>query len=35
MAGHATYPALDPDRIASQSQTIIDGLLRRSSASRA
>jgi beta-N-acetylhexosaminidase len=29
MAGHATYPALDPDRIASQSQTIIDGLLRK------
>jgi beta-N-acetylhexosaminidase len=29
MAGHATYPALDPDRIASQSRTIIDGLLRK------
>ena len=29
MAGHARYPALDPERIASQSQPIIDGLLRR------
>ena len=28
MASHATYPALDPDRIASQSPAIIDGLLR-------
>ena len=28
MAGHATYPAIDPDRIASQSQKVIDGLLR-------
>lgn len=28
MAGHARYPALDPERIASQSQPIIDGLLR-------
>ena len=28
MAGHALYPALDGDRIASQSQPIIDGLLR-------
>jgi beta-N-acetylhexosaminidase len=28
MAGHAVYPALDPDRIASQSQAVIDGLLR-------
>ena len=28
MAGHATYPALDPDHIASQSPAIIDGLLR-------
>jgi beta-N-acetylhexosaminidase len=29
MAGHATYPALDGLHIASQSPTIIDGLLRR------
>jgi beta-N-acetylhexosaminidase len=29
MASHATYPALDPDRIASQSPAVIDGLLRR------
>lgn len=28
MAGHATYPAIDPDRIASQSPNVIDGLLR-------
>jgi len=28
MAGHALYPALDSERIASQSQPIIDGLLR-------
>jgi beta-N-acetylhexosaminidase len=28
MVGHALYPALDPDRIASQSSAIIDGLLR-------
>jgi beta-N-acetylhexosaminidase len=28
MAGHALYPALDPDRIASQSKPVIDGLLR-------
>ena len=28
MAGHATYPALDPDRIASHSPAVIDGLLR-------
>ncbi|MDP9134466.1 MAG: glycoside hydrolase family 3 protein, partial [Actinomycetota bacterium] len=28
MASHATYPALDPDHIASQSPAIIDGLLR-------
>jgi beta-N-acetylhexosaminidase len=28
MAGHARYPALDPDRIASQSPKIVDGLLR-------
>ncbi len=28
MAGHALYPALDPDRIASQSPEVIDGLLR-------
>ena len=28
MAGHAVYPAIDPDRIASQSQPVIDGLLR-------
>jgi beta-N-acetylhexosaminidase len=28
MAGHALYPALDPERIASQSQPIIDGVLR-------
>jgi beta-N-acetylhexosaminidase len=28
MAGHARYPALDPDRIASQSQPIIQQLLR-------
>ncbi len=29
MASHALYPALDPDRIASQSPLVIDGLLRR------
>jgi beta-N-acetylhexosaminidase len=29
MAGHAIYPALDPDRIASQSPAVIDGLLRQ------
>ncbi len=29
MVGHALYPALDPDRIASQSQPIIGELLRR------
>jgi beta-N-acetylhexosaminidase len=28
MVGHARYPALDPDRIASQSQAIVGGLLR-------
>ncbi len=28
MVGHARYPALDPDRIASQSAVIVDGLLR-------
>jgi beta-N-acetylhexosaminidase len=28
MAGHATYPALDADRIASQSPAIVEGLLR-------
>ena len=28
MAAHATYPALDPDHIASQSPQVIDGLLR-------
>jgi beta-N-acetylhexosaminidase len=28
MASHATYPALDPDHIASQSPAVIDGLLR-------
>jgi beta-N-acetylhexosaminidase len=28
MAGHARYPALDPDRIASQSPKVIGGLLR-------
>ena len=28
MIGHARYPALDPERIASQSQAIIGGLLR-------
>jgi beta-N-acetylhexosaminidase len=28
MAGHALYPALDGERIASQSQPIVDGLLR-------
>jgi beta-N-acetylhexosaminidase len=28
MAGHARYPALDADRIASQSTAIVDGLLR-------
>jgi beta-N-acetylhexosaminidase len=28
MAGHALYPALDGERIASQSQPIIDGILR-------
>jgi beta-N-acetylhexosaminidase len=29
MASHALYPALDPDHIASQSPTILGGLLRR------
>jgi len=29
MVGHARYPALDHFRIASQSQPIVDGLLRR------
>ena len=28
MVGHARYPALDPDRIASQSSAIVEGLLR-------
>lgn len=28
MAGHALYPALDPDRIASQSPAVLTGLLR-------
>lgn len=28
MVGHASYPALDPDRIASQSSAIVEGLLR-------
>jgi beta-N-acetylhexosaminidase len=28
MVGHALYPALDPDRIASQSSAIVEGLLR-------
>jgi beta-N-acetylhexosaminidase len=28
MAGHAVYPAIDADRIASQSQPVIEGLLR-------
>lgn len=28
MVGHASYPALDPDRIASQSHAIVTGLLR-------
>jgi beta-N-acetylhexosaminidase len=28
MVGHARYPALDPDRIASQSAAIVEGLLR-------
>jgi beta-N-acetylhexosaminidase len=28
MAGHAVYPAVDPERIASQSQPVIEGLLR-------
>ena len=28
MAGHAVYPAIDPDRIASQSEAVIGGLLR-------
>ena len=28
MAGHAIYPAIDPERIASQSVPVIDGLLR-------
>ena len=28
MASHATYPALDPDHIASQSPAVIEGLLR-------
>jgi beta-N-acetylhexosaminidase len=28
MAGHATYPALDPDRIASHSPAVVDGVLR-------
>ena len=29
MAGHARYPAIDPERIASQSEPVIAGLLRR------
>ena len=29
MVGHARYPALDPDRIASQSPTVVEQLLRR------
>jgi beta-N-acetylhexosaminidase len=29
MVGHARYPALDPDRIASQSQPIVEELLRK------
>jgi len=29
MVGHARYPALDPDRIASQSSTVVEQLLRR------
>jgi beta-N-acetylhexosaminidase len=28
MAGHAVYPAIDPDRVASQSEPVIGGLLR-------
>jgi beta-N-acetylhexosaminidase len=28
MASHALYPALDPDRIASQSRAVLTGLLR-------
>jgi beta-N-acetylhexosaminidase len=28
MVGHATYPAIDPHRIASQSTEVVDGLLR-------
>ena len=28
MAGHAVYPSIDPDRIASQSELVIGGLLR-------
>ena len=28
MVGHATYPALDPEHIASQSPAIVDGVLR-------
>ena len=34
MLSHARYPALDPDRIASQSPPSSPGLLRESSASR-
>jgi beta-N-acetylhexosaminidase len=29
MVGHARYPAIDPDRIASQSGPVVTGLLRR------
>jgi beta-N-acetylhexosaminidase len=29
MVSHATYPELDPDRIASQSSTVVEGVLRR------
>ena len=29
MLSHASYPALDPSRIASQSHTVVSGLLRR------
>jgi beta-N-acetylhexosaminidase len=29
MAGHATYPAIDGERIASQSEAVLEGLLRR------
>ena len=28
MVGHATYPAIDPEHIASQSRAVVDGLLR-------